>query len=90
MTEDMKQTVTRSAGPVRDTVAEAIRFKKIQQRFPKQFEHVFPDKLAPRTVIIIPSLTMDMEILSKISVGSLSPINSVASHILPQRYVNKQ
>ena len=54
--------------PVRDSVAEAIQFKKIQKRFPKQFEHIFPDKLAPRTVIIIPSLTMDEEILSKISV----------------------
>lgn len=53
--------------PVRDSVAEALQFKKIQKRFPKQFEHIFPDKLAPRTVIIIPSLTMDEEILSKIS-----------------------
>jgi len=53
--------------PARDSVAEAIQFKKIQKRFPQQFEHVFPDKLAPRTVIIIPSLTMDREILSKIS-----------------------
>jgi len=52
---------------VRDSVAEAIQFKKIQKRFPQQFEHIFPDKLAPRTVIIIPSLTMDAEILSKIS-----------------------
>ena len=55
------------SAPARDSVAEAIRFKKIQARFPQQFEHVFPDKLAPRTVIIIPSLTMDTEILSKIS-----------------------
>ncbi|MDZ4793506.1 MAG: peptide ligase PGM1-related protein [Bacteroidota bacterium] len=53
--------------PARDSVAEAIQFKKIQKRFPQQFEHIFPDKLAPRTVIIIPSLTMDAEILSKIS-----------------------
>lgn len=57
----------KSALPARDSVAEAIRFKKIQERFPQQFEHVFPDKLAPRTVIIIPSLTMDPEILSKIT-----------------------
>lgn len=65
-----KHSVTRTnngALPARDSVAEAIRFKKIQARFPQQFEHVFPDKLAPRTVIIIPSLTMDTEILSKIS-----------------------
>lgn len=53
--------------PPRDSVAEAIQFKKIQKRFPQQFEHIFPDKLAPRTVVIIPSLTMDTEILSKIS-----------------------
>ncbi len=53
--------------PVQGSVAEAIQFKKLQQRFPQQFEHVFPDKLAPRTVIIVPSLTMDEEILSKVS-----------------------
>ncbi len=60
-------TIGNTAIPARDSVAEAIQFKKIQKRFPQQFEHVFPDKLAPRTVIIIPSLTMDKEILSKIS-----------------------
>lgn len=53
--------------PDRGTVAESLQFKKLQERFPRQFEHVFPDKLAPRTVIIVPSLTMDEEILSKIS-----------------------
>ncbi|HQV05390.1 MAG TPA: peptide ligase PGM1-related protein [Chitinophagaceae bacterium] len=53
--------------PARDSVAEAVQFKKIQERFLQQFENIFPDKLAPRTVIIIPSLTMDTEILSKIS-----------------------
>lgn len=70
MSADKKNSpaIPGSAGlPVRDSVAEAIQFKKIQKRFPQQFEHVFPDKLAPRTVIIIPSLTMDPEILSKIS-----------------------
>ncbi|OSZ73602.1 carboxylate-amine ligase [Chitinophagaceae bacterium IBVUCB2] len=68
---DLKKSATPNkavAGtPTRDSVAEAIKFKKIQQRFPKQFEHVFPDKLAPRTVVIIPSLSMDEEILSKIT-----------------------
>lgn len=53
--------------PDRGTVAESLQFKKLQERFPKQFEHVFPDKLAPRTVVVVPSLTMDNEILSKIS-----------------------
>jgi hypothetical protein len=46
--------------------AERIAFRDIQQRFGRQFETVFPDKLAPRTVVIIPSLSLDLEILSKI------------------------
>jgi hypothetical protein len=45
---------------------EAEAFKKIQSCFAAQFEKAFPDKLAPKTVVIIPSLTMDQEILSKI------------------------
>ncbi len=49
------------------SVSEVLQFKKLQARFPQQFERVFPDKLAPRTVVIIPSLSMDIEILSKIS-----------------------
>ncbi|HEV7783472.1 MAG TPA: peptide ligase PGM1-related protein [Chitinophagaceae bacterium] len=67
VSKNISVKIGKAALPARDSVAEAIRFKKIQERFPQQFEHVFPDKLAPRTVIIIPSLTMDMEILSKIS-----------------------
>lgn len=42
------------------------QFKKIQGGFAEQFEKAFPDKLAPKTVVIIPSLTLDQEILSKI------------------------
>src|SRR6186997_224990 len=45
---------------------EKSQFKKIQSCFAEQFDKAFPDKLAPKTVIIIPSLTMDQGILSKI------------------------
>ena len=45
---------------------EKSQFKKIQSCFAEQFDKAFPDKLAPKTVMIIPSLTMDQEILSKI------------------------
>jgi hypothetical protein len=62
-----KESNGHSRIPEQGSVSEVLQFKKLQQRFPQQFEHVFPDKLAPRTVIIIPSLTMDEEILSKIS-----------------------
>ena len=46
---------------------ESTIFKAIQERLVEQFNTSFPDKLAPKTVVIIPSLTMDEEILSKIS-----------------------
>ncbi len=49
------------------TDSDSVAFKKLQAEFPRQFKHVFPDKLAPRTVIIVPSLSMDEEILAKIS-----------------------
>lgn len=42
-------------------------FSKLQQQFPKQFREAFPDKLAEKSVIIIPSLTLDQEILSKVT-----------------------
>lgn len=45
---------------------ERTLFNKIQEGMKKQFEQVFPDKLAERTVVILPSLTLDVEILSKI------------------------
>jgi hypothetical protein len=68
--EDVKtMPATNGHGHVSEigSVAEVIQFKKLQERFLQQFEHIFPDKLAPRTVIIVPSITMDEEILSKIS-----------------------
>ncbi len=42
-------------------------FTDLQEGFKKQFEIVFPDKLAPRTVIIIPSFTLDRDMLSKVT-----------------------
>ncbi len=53
--------------PEPGSVAEVLIFKKLQERLPLQFEKLFPDKFAPQTVVVIPSLTMDPEILSKIS-----------------------
>ncbi|HMF72375.1 MAG TPA: hypothetical protein VK616_12940, partial [Flavitalea sp.] len=47
--------------------AEIMIFRNLQDRLCRQFEHIFPDKLAPKTVVVIPSLTMDEEILSKVS-----------------------
>jgi hypothetical protein len=53
--------------PETGSVAEVVQFQKLQRRFLKQFEDAFPDKFAPQTVVVIPSMTMDQEILSKVS-----------------------
>jgi pheganomycin biosynthesis PGM1-like protein len=45
---------------------ERFSFNEIQQAMKTQYEKIFPDKLAERTVVIIPSLTLDIEILSKV------------------------
>lgn len=50
-----------------DPLQEKAAFKKLQGHFPKLFKKVFPGKLTSKSVVIIPSLTLDEEILSKIS-----------------------
>lgn len=45
---------------------EISEFKKLQEDFPAQYESFFPDRMAEKTVVVIPSLTLDQEILAKI------------------------
>jgi hypothetical protein len=57
---------------VAETEADAVpdeiqQFRKLQHQFPRQFRKVFPDKLASKSVVIIPSITLDQEILAKVS-----------------------
>ena len=56
-----------AANKIDEDVKESMIFKTIQERLVEQFKTSFPDRLAPKTVVIIPSLTMDEEILSKVS-----------------------
>lgn len=56
-----------NAFPEAGSDAEISLFKQLQQQLHRQFEEIFPDKLAPRTIVVIPSLTMDEEILSKVT-----------------------
>lgn len=46
---------------------EESLFQSLQMQLSEQFIRHFPDPLAPKTVIILPSLSLDAEILSKIS-----------------------
>jgi hypothetical protein len=53
--------------PLPGSLSERETFAEIQSHFGTQFEHYFPDKLAEKTVVILPSLTLDQQILYKIS-----------------------
>lgn len=66
-TETFKKTFTQTNHfPEPQTSEETKLYNEIQKRFISQFEKVFPDKLAPRTVVIVPSLSLDSEILDKV------------------------
>ncbi len=54
------------ANPTAGSNEEKNDFKALQEGFLYQYENIFPDKHAFRTVVIIPSMTLDLEILSKI------------------------
>jgi hypothetical protein len=45
---------------------EIAHFNQLQANFSDQYAAVFPDPFAPKTVVIVPSLSLDQEILSKI------------------------
>lgn len=65
-----KTFVNTDSTPAAGSAEESALFSEIQRGLIPQFENIFPDKLAPRTVIILPSLTLDTEILASIK-GSL-------------------
>ena len=47
--------------------AERRQFAELQTRLAPIYRDIFPDRVAPRTVIIIPSASVDSDVLSKIS-----------------------
>lgn len=62
-----RKTFTPDTGyPAPGSPEESKAFTAMQVGFREQFEKVFPDKLAPRTVVIMPSLSLDTDILSKV------------------------
>ena len=59
-------TETRKDFPKPGSAEEISAFKSLQDSFRWQFENIFPGKLVPKTVIVVPSLTLDQEILEKV------------------------
>ena len=50
-----------------DTAAERARFRELQAGFATTFPRLLADPKAPRTVIVLPSLSLDAEVMSRIS-----------------------
>jgi hypothetical protein len=46
---------------------ERSRFSELQGRFSRSFNALFDDPSLPRTVLILPSLTLDQEVMAKVS-----------------------
>lgn len=53
--------------PSPNSPEECHRFAELQQRLVPQFQRVFPDRLAPRTVVVVPSMTLHAEELAKLA-----------------------
>lgn len=68
--KNVKLFITKSNYPEPGSEAEKIAFATIQNEMIHQFEDIFPHRTSPRTVVILPSLTLDQEILAKVT-GSL-------------------
>jgi hypothetical protein len=46
---------------------ERAAFHSVQALLPDQFRRIFPDRTAPRTIVVVPSLSMDQEVMAKIA-----------------------
>src|SRR5918997_4852623 len=65
---DLPSTSTSEPGvPLPGSAEELRRFERIQERLAPLFRRVFPYPRAPRTIVVVPSLSLDAEELAKIS-----------------------
>ncbi len=55
--------------PAPDSAEERAAFAALQARLPELFRRVFADPTAPRTVVVVPGLSMDGDVLSKVVGG---------------------
>ncbi len=55
------------SAPAPGSDQELGAFAELQQRLRPLFERVFPDPLEPRTVVVVPALSLDADVISKIT-----------------------
>jgi hypothetical protein len=52
--------------PEPGSAGELARFAELQRRLPLLFDRVFADRLAPRTIVVVPGLSLDAELLARV------------------------
>ncbi len=52
--------------PEPGSAGELAAFADLQQRLPPLFDRVFADRLAPRTIVVVPGLSLDAELLARV------------------------
>ena len=53
--------------PEAGSSAEREAFARLQGRLPGLFERIFPDRTAPRCIVVLPSLTLDPDVIAKVT-----------------------
>ncbi len=46
---------------------ERAEFARLQATLPRMFREIFPDPAAPRTIVVLPSLSLDADVLARIA-----------------------
>ena len=59
--------MTGPLAPKPGSAAERDAFARLQARLPGLFERVFPDRAAPRCIVVLPSLTLDQDVIARVA-----------------------
>lgn len=63
----MSEAAPSIPAPEPGSAVELAAFRDLQSRLPDLFRKVFPDPRAPRTVVIIPSLSLDQDVMARVT-----------------------
>jgi PGM1 C-terminal domain len=66
MPQQMLFNYCKDCKPLPGSPEELEAFKNIQKGFVNQFEMFFPDNLAVKTIVVVPSLSLDQDVLAKV------------------------
>jgi len=61
-----RMTRPEEAYPEPGSAAELAAFAELQRRLPALFDRVYADRMAPRTIVVVPGLSLDAELLGRV------------------------